>query len=340
MPLHSFAKNASASDALSHRLRTGQTTAQELRFRSAAYLRALEQIERFARDRHAPVLIEGETGTGKTVIARHLHQHSPRGSSSFQYVVLSALDDALANSELFGHVPGAFTDARSSRAGHFASAHGGTLFLDEIGKASLAVQRKLLHAIEYGEIRPLGADRDMRVDVRIVAATNVPLADAVARDGFLPDLYARLGMFRVRLPALRERRADIPVLAEYYLAQNAPSCGYDAELPRIDAGLMDALVRADWPYNLRQLHATMHRLVLEAEGDSVITLAHCRDDLGYLRDSAATPSATLTLEEMESAIARAGNNVSRAAKSLGIDRTTLYRKLNMLRGERRSPSEA
>jgi DNA-binding NtrC family response regulator len=311
----------------------------QLYFRSAAYVRAVEQAERFARDRHASILIEGETGTGKTLIARHVHQRSPRRSAPFQYVVLSTLDDALANSELFGHVPGAYTDARTSRVGHFASANGGTLFLDEIGKASPAVQRKLLHAIEYGEIRPLGADRDMRVDVRIVAATNVPLADRVARDEFLPDLYARLGMFRVRLPPLRERRADIPVLVDYYVAHHAPSCGYEAALPLIDAELMDALMNAEWPYNLRQLHSTIHRLVLEAEGDTVITLTHCRDDLAYLRQSNGK-GAALTLEEMELAIAQAGNNMSRAAKTLGIDRTTLYRKLNLLRGQQRQRQAA
>jgi DNA-binding NtrC family response regulator len=305
----------------------------QLRCRSAAYLRAVEQAERFARDRHAPILIEGETGTGKTLIARHIHQSSPRRSAPYQYVVLSTLDDALASSELFGHVPGAYTDARGSRAGQFASAHGGTLFLDEIGKASRVVQRKLLHAIEYGEIRPLGTDRDMRVDTRIVAATNIPLADCVARDEFLPDLHARLGTFRIRLPPLRERRADIPVLVDHYVAQHAPSCGYDAALPRVDGELMDALTRADWPHNLRQLHSTVHRLVVEADGALVITLAHCRDELSYLCGDCRRTGA-LTLDELEDAIAQAGNNMSRAAKALGVDRTTLYRKLGVLRSER------
>jgi DNA-binding NtrC family response regulator len=302
------------------------------RVRSAAYVRALEQLERFARDRDVPILIEGETGTGKTTIARHLHQKSPRAAGPFDYVVLSALDDALANSELFGHVTGAFTDARSNRVGHFASAHGGTLFLDEIGKASAVVQRKLLHAIEYGEVRPLGADRDMRVDVRIVAATNTPLDALVERDVFLPDLYARLDTFRVRLPALRERRADIPVLVEYYLAQHASSCGYDGVTPRVDDALMDALSNAEWPYNLRQLHSTVHRLLLEAEGALTITLAHCRDNLAYLCEHARRPACALTLGEIEHAIADAGNNVSRAAKALGIDRTTLHRRRSLLRG--------
>ena len=128
-------------------------------FRSAAYLRVEAQVERFARSGRAPVLIEGESGTGKTQLARKLHRLSPRANGAFQYIVLSAIDDSLAGSELFGHVTGAFTDARYTRAGHFATAANGTLFLDEIGKASKSVQQKLLHAIEYGEIRPIGSDR-------------------------------------------------------------------------------------------------------------------------------------------------------------------------------------
>jgi DNA-binding NtrC family response regulator len=298
------------------------------------YLRVLEQVRRFARERSAPVLIEGETGTGKTGIARLLHSKSPRAAGPFEYVVLSALDDALANSELFGHVTGAFTDARSSRAGHFASAHGGTLFLDEIGKASRGVQRKLLHAIEYGEIRPLGADRDMRVDVRIIAAANTPLEESVMRDEFLPDLYARLGTFRIRLPPLRDRRADIPVLVEHYVAQHAPPCGYSGRPPDVDEELMHALRNADWPYNLRQLDSTVHRLLVEADGAPMMTLAHCRDNLEYLRGRPHKPGS-LTRGEIETAIADAGNNVSRAARALGIDRTTLHRKLNLLREQER-----
>jgi two-component system NtrC family response regulator len=302
----------------------------ELPLRSAAYLRVLDQVRRFARARNAPVLIEGETGTGKTRIARLLHTQSPRAAGPYEYVILSVLDDALANSELFGHVTGAFTDARTNRAGHFASAHGGTLFLDEIGKASRAVQRKLLHAIEYGEIRPLGADRDMRVDVRVIAATNVRLNECVEGGEFLPDLFARLGTFRIQLPPLRERRADIPVLVEHYVAQHARTCGYDGQSPDVDPELMGALATADWPYNLRQLDSTVSRLLVEAEGAPVVTLEHCRDDLSYLR-TGVRRFGTPTLDDIEEAIAVAGNNVSRAARALGVDRTTLHRKRNLLR---------
>src|SRR5882672_9708402 len=158
----------------------GVNDASLSQFPSATFRRTLAQLERFARDRRATILLVGESGTGKTTLARHIHQASPRADRAFQRVVLSTLDDALAGSELFGHVSGAYTDARQSRPGQFASANGGTVFLDEIGKSSLSVQQKLLHVVEYGEFRPVGADREVLVDVRLVAATNLSLEDAVA----------------------------------------------------------------------------------------------------------------------------------------------------------------
>jgi len=291
-------------------------------FRSRAYRNALERIERFARDRTATILIEGESGTGKTRVARHLHQRSPRASGPFHSVVLSTLDDSLASSELFGHVTGAFTDARRNRAGHFVSANGGTLFLDEIGKASRAVQQKLLHAAEYGEIRAVGSDRDIRVDVRIVLASNISLDDLVEQGEFLPDLFARVATFRVVLPPLRERRVDIPLLVEEYVAKHAPQCGY-ADPPSVDPALMRALQSASWPYNLRQLDATVHRILVDADGAAAIALDHCTDDLSYLREVAGV-GAALDADRVDSAIARAGS-IAGAARLLGVDRTTVHR---------------
>ena len=156
---------------------------------SAAYRRLLEQVERFARDDRATILLEGESGTGKTTLARYIHSRSRRASQPFQQVVLATIEDSLAASALFGHVDGAFTDARRSRPGHFASANGGTVFLDEIGKASLTVQHRLLHIVEYGSFHPVGADREVRVDVRIVAATNVSLAAQAQRNSFSPTCW-------------------------------------------------------------------------------------------------------------------------------------------------------
>jgi DNA-binding NtrC family response regulator len=236
--------------------------------------------------------------------------------------VLSTLEDTLSGSELFGHVAGASTDARQSRTGQFASANGGTLFLDEIGKASLAVQYKLLHAGESGEFRPVVSDRDMRVDVRLVVATNIALEEASIAGRFLPDLNARLSAFRVRVPSLRERRADIPLLAQQSLRVHAMRCGYGTT-PTIHAELLSALQRADWPNNLRQLDATMHRLLVDAEGAMELTLAHCEDDSLDLHKYAES-SQPLTAQRIADAIASEGS-VSAAARLLKVDRTTIHR---------------
>jgi DNA-binding NtrC family response regulator len=292
-------------------------------FKSPAYRRVLEQLERFARAERAPILIEGESGTGKTLIARRLHKLSSRAAAPFQYIVLSAVDDSLVGSELFGHVTGAFTDARYNRAGLFASAAGGTLFLDEIGKASHAVQQKLLHAVECGEIRPIGSDRDVRVDVRIVAASNVSLAHLAAKDRFLPDLYARLNSFRIELPPLRQRRDDIPILVDHFVRFRSVEAGYEHP-PLVDSALLEALQNAPWPNNLRQLDGTIFRLLVDAQGARELRLTHCRDDLAYLRDL-VVEDQPLSARHAEDAIVRAGGSVSGAARLLGVNRTTVQR---------------
>jgi two-component system, NtrC family, response regulator AtoC len=282
----------------------------------------LARARRFARDRSATLLIEGESGTGKTRFARFLHAMSPRSGKPYQTVVLSTIDDTLAASELFGHVSGAYTDARHARAGHFVSANGGTLFLDEIGKASLAVQQRLLHAVEYGEFRPVGSDRDMHVDVRIIAASNLPLDALVANERFLPDLHARLSVFQLTLPPLRDRRADIRLLATEAAAAHGRDAGYSVP-PAIEPELMMALQSAPWPNNVRQLDATIHRLVVEADGEPRLTLLHCLDELSYLA-ACAERDEPLTPERIEAAMQKAGS-ISGAARVLGIHRTTLHR---------------
>lgn len=302
------------------------------KYRSVAFQAALRRVTRFARSSAAPVLLQGESGTGKTHLSRLIHELSPRRQAPFQHHVLSTLDDALASSALFGHTSGAFTDARQSRAGHFVSANGGTLFLDEIGKTSLAVQAKLLHALEYHELQPVGSDRTVRVDVRIVAATNVDLRDLVAEGRFLPDLLARLAVFRIVLPPLRQRRADIPVLAKESLVRYAPACGY-AQAPEIDPALMTALRNAKWKDNIRELDATIHRLLIEADGSPRITLRHCTDELAYL--AARRDPRSLTPEEIDEAVAR--NGVSGAAMIFGVDRKTLRLRRRKAAGAGRAP---
>jgi DNA-binding NtrC family response regulator len=298
--------------------------------RSTTFRRTLEEVARLARDKDVPILVEGESGTGKSTIARFIHDLSPRAGRPLEWVLLGAIDDALAGSALFGHIPGAYTDARSNRAGAFASAQGGSLFLDEIGKASLSVQAKLLHAIEYGSVRPLGSDRDLRVDVRVICASNLPLEMLADEGKFLPDLLARLETFRVELPPLRARRADIPVLIDTYVAANAARDVYPGALPSIAPPLLVALQNADWPNNLRQLNATVRRLLIEAEGAGEITFEHCRGPLEYLttlRRDADGPS----LVQIEAAMIEAKQNASEAARILKIDRTTLYRRRRRLR---------
>jgi DNA-binding NtrC family response regulator len=302
--------------------RSSYSQTSDLSFASAAYRRVLVQLERFARDGYATILLEGETGTGKSTLARFIHARSPRATQRFHELSLSSLEDTLASSDLFGHVPGAYTDARHARHGHFASANGGTMFLDEIGKASMSVQARLLEVVEHGKFRPVGSDRDIRVDVRLVAASNVPLADLVARGRFLIDLHARLCAFHVRLPSLRERRADIPLLVMQSLTKHAQRSAGGA-VPRVHPELMEALQRADWPNNLRQLDSAIHRILVDAEGAPELTLDHCEDEsLGLHRYAEA--SRELTPERIADAIASTGS-VSAAARLLKVDRTTIHR---------------
>ena len=292
--------------------------------RSARHLRVLEQLRRYARQPDATILLEGESGTGKSYHARRIHQQSPRIGRPYHEITLSALDDSLSGSDLFGHVAGAFTDAKHHRAGAFVSANGGTLFLDEIGKASPVVQRKLLQVVEDGTLMQSGADRPMRVDVRLIAATNVSLEELVQQGSFLADLAPRFGMFRVRLVPLRERREDIPLLARVIVARRASTCGYVSP-PRIDEALMRALTRGDWPMNVRQLDATLHRILVDAEGASVLRLEHCVDDLDYLRSVVRRPRDVTPA----AAQGAAGRRPTRAktAEELGLSPATLYRRL-------------
>lgn len=292
-----------------------------------AHLAALRSIESLAPYEHATVLIEGESGTGKSYVARLLHDRSPRARAVFHQVILSTLDDNIAASDLFGHLSGSYTDARQNRPGHFVTANRGTLFLDEIGKATPAVQRKLLHAIEHREIWPVGADRGVRLDVRLVAASNIPLQTLVERGTFLDDLAARLTHFRVKLPALRERRTDIPALVKQFVGLRAATCGHPLRAPRVDTELMTALGRAEWPYNLRQLDGVVQRLLIEAatEGSGEVTLHHCIGELAYLRGEGGKrdmPSPELVrarLAELKYKV--------RVAESLGISRWTVDRYL-------------
>ncbi|HEX7119337.1 MAG TPA: sigma-54 dependent transcriptional regulator [Longimicrobiales bacterium] len=298
---------------------------------SRPMLRLFDRIGRVARS-PAPVLITGETGTGKELVARAVHRASGRGP--FVPVNCGALPDALLESELFGYRKGAFTGAESDKPGLFESAEGGTLFLDEIGELPLALQPKLLRAIETGEVRRVGGVETRRVDVRIIAATHRDLEHAVERGAFRDDLYWRLAVLHLDVPPLRDRPADIPLLVERFLADRARrDAGREATLAPAALG---ALVEFDWPGNVRQLFATLERAATFATGPVIGT-----DDLpaeirragaaAILVRSAADRALTLEALEREyilEVLRRTGGNKTRAAEWLGIPRRTLYRRLD------------
>ncbi|WP_394844243.1 sigma-54 dependent transcriptional regulator [Pendulispora brunnea] len=295
----------------------------------------LALIERVAPS-DANVLILGEHGTGKEVIARRMHEGSLRASKPFVAVDAGGLSPSLFESELFGHVRGAFTDAKTDRVGCFELADGGTLFLDEIGNLPIAQQVKLLRVIQTGEFHPVGSSRTRRANVRVLAATNVDIGREVAEGRFREDLLYRLNTVEVHLPPLRERREDIGGLAAHFLER--VSARYGKAARSISPGAMRALTEHTWPGNVRELEHVMERSVLMAIGDAIAA-----EDLGLRKpahapaaaSSTASPSGDdegLTLDQIEyhaiqRALARAGGNVNDAAVALGLSRSALYRRL-------------
>ncbi|HET9228801.1 MAG TPA: sigma-54 dependent transcriptional regulator [Thermoanaerobaculia bacterium] len=286
----------------------------------------LELIERVGPS-DANVLITGEAGTGKGVVARALHAVSPRAGRPLVTVNTGGLSESLFESELFGHVRGAFTDAKADRVGRFELADGGTLFLDEIANITLGQQAKLLRVLETGEFERVGSSRTRRANVRILSATNANLREEVAAGRFRQDLLFRLNTVEIPLPPLRARRADVVPLAEQFLAEHVRR--YRKPLRGFDEGALAALLAHPWPGNVRELSHAVERGVLMATGDRVKAR-----DLGL--QPAAAPGGNaledLPLEEVErvliqKALARYGGNVSQAAHALGLSRSALYRRL-------------
>jgi DNA-binding NtrC family response regulator len=227
--------------------------------RSRAMDDIIRRAERVA-DTKSTVLITGETGTGKELVARAIHNRSAQRDMPLIKVNCAAIPDSLLESELFGHVRGAFTGATTSKKGKFALADGGTIFLDEIGTMSLALQSKLLRVLQEREFEPLGAERTERVDVRVIAATNRDLRQMVTDGKFQEDLFYRLNVIPIELPPLRERREDIPPLVEHFVKKHAQRTGRRIE--KIDQGVLEALQRYDWPGNVRELENTIERAVV------------------------------------------------------------------------------
>jgi DNA-binding NtrC family response regulator len=306
--------------------------------RSLPMLHVFETIKKVARS-DANILIVGETGTGKELIARSLHVNSRRASSPFIPVDCASLPENLLESELFGHEKGAFTGAQATRPGLFEFANGGTIFLDEVGDISSNLQAKLLRVLQERQVRRVGSNRIIEVDVRVISATNRDLAQAVAGGGFREDLYYRLNVISIPLPPVRERKGDVPLIAYHYVARYAASSG--KEIKGIAPEAMRLLEAYRWPGNVRELQNVIERAVVLAERD----VLRAEDLPEHIRIRAETPlsagpvptnelplkqakeewSASFERDYLIHLLKRHDGNISQAAKSAGVDRKTVHR---------------
>ena len=297
--------------------------------KSKAMQQVFSMIDKVA-DTDANVLILGENGTGKELVARSLHAKSSRANKTFLSVDLGAISESLFESELFGHVKGAFTDAKADRAGSFEVANGGSIFLDEIGNLSLALQMKLLTVIQNRVVRRVGSHKPITTDVRLICATNMPLYDMVEQETFRQDLLYRINTVEIRLPSLRERVEDIPLLIEHFLQIYGKK--YKKPALRIEQGALVKLQKHNWPGNVRELQHAVERAVILCEGSVVKTNDFFPGNQAPKQKS-DNPSEARTLDEMEQqfirdALERNHGNVTKTAKELGLTRTALYRRLN------------
>jgi len=311
--------------------RTTQNDGGPLLIADSAAMQPVLQIIARVGPSDANVLITGENGTGKGVVAQALHAVSSRANRPMVTINAGGVSEGVFESELFGHVKGAFTDAKQDRVGRFELADGSSLFLDEIANVPLSQQQKLLRVLETGEFERLGSSRTRKADVRLISATNADLNAEVAAGRFRQDLLFRLNTIEIRLPALRERRDDIPRIGKHFLVQHAQR--YRKAMTGFDPAALQALIDHPWPGNVRELDHAVERAVLMAPGN-VIHLA----DLGLRQTGGGDASARLeemSLEDVEGflirkAMARYGN-VSHAAKALGLSRSALYRRLERYR---------
>jgi two-component system nitrogen regulation response regulator NtrX len=300
---------------------------------SPAIRELMQRIEKVAPT-NARVLIVGENGSGKELVARAIHAGSPRSGQPFVEVNCAAIPSELIESELFGHMKGSFTGAFADRSGKFEQADGGTLFLDEVGDMSAATQAKVLRALQEGVVTRIGASKSIKVDVRVIAATNKALEEEISAGRFREDLYYRLNVVPIQVPPLRDRRVDIPVLVEHFKAELTRSLG--ATPKRFGAEAVQALSGRDWPGNVRELKNAVERLLILAPGDTV-TAGDVAKLVGGPSESPLVPLLQATTfeafkEEAERAflvskLAENGWNVSETARKLDMPRSNLYKKI-------------
>ena len=288
-------------------------------------------------DSNATVLIEGETGTGKELVARAVHyNHVTRNRKPFVAVNCSALAEGLLESELFGHVRGAFTGATRDKRGRFEAADGGTIFLDEIGDISPLIQVKLLRVLQERTIERVGSDKTVQVDVRVVAATHRSLAELVNQGRFRQDLYYRLRVVPIRIPALRERRDDIPMLAQYFIDRFRQETGRPVD--SLDLDSLECMVDYDWPGNVRELENAIEYAFVKCRrgeirpGHLPAEIVSGQPSKGSSEPVSHMPSTGFNTKNLriqtDSALRTAGWNIAKAARQLGISRTTLYKRIN------------
>jgi len=327
-------------DRLPRREPTAQPEAHGLAALAGAS-RALASLCRLAQRAarsNASILIHGETGTGKELLARAVHEESPRRRGAFVALNCAAFPEALLESELFGHVKGAFTGADRERKGLFAAADGGTLFLDEVGETSPGLQVKLLRALQEGEVRPVGGTRSRRVDVRVLAATNRDLEREVERGTFREDLFYRLAVFPLRMPSLRERSDDVVPLAHHFLARHAARTG--ETLCPLAPEAVELLQMHAWPGNVRELENEIERALALVEPGQTLRPEHFSERLGMARSALRNVTgATGTLRDamarveawyIRRALAEHGGRRTATARKLGVTREGLYKKMRRL----------
>jgi len=273
-----------------------------------------------------PVLLQGESGTGKELVAAAIHNESPRANKLFVPVNCAALPEGLLESELFGHVKGAFTGAIRDKKGRFELAHGGTLFLDEIGELPKMVQVKLLRVLQEGTFEPVGSEKTIKVDVRIISATNKDLRDEVKKGNFREDLYYRINVVPLRLPPLRERKDDIPLLVEHFLNEAAKG-GINSQ--GISREAMELLTLYPWPGNVRELQSAVSFALLKCRG-KLIESQHLPMEVLKFMDDKKEKGRSLKLNKfnVQGALLKSGGNKAKAARLLGVGRATLYRFLD------------